>query len=255
MQTRQLLTAAILALVSTTAGAQAAAKVKEGDAALLKRNPAGALAAYDAALKTEPKNVTALWHAAHAAVISGEYAKSDVQDSMYSLAESYARRAVDADSNSVGARFALAEVLGRIAQKIDSPISKLPYSREVYANVNACLKLDPKNAECDHILGVWNLEVMKVDEGQRSMAVSFMGATEIGEASFDKAIAYLQRAIAIEPKRVVHHLDLGRVYATKGDAAKAKAEFNTALKLPSVDYNDGHYKDDAKKALADLAKQ
>jgi Flp pilus assembly protein TadD len=96
---------------------------------------------------------------------------------------------------------------------------------------------------------------MKVDEGQRSMAVSFMGATEIGEASFDKAIAYLQRAIAIEPKRVVHHLDLGRVYATKGDAAKAKAEFNTALKLPSVDYNDGHYKDDAKKALADLAKQ
>jgi Flp pilus assembly protein TadD len=95
---------------------------------------------------------------------------------------------------------------------------------------------------------------MKVDAGLRSMAVSFMGASEIGEATYDKAGAYLRRAAAFEPNRVVHHLDLGRVYAASGDPTKAKAEFNTALQLPSVEYNDEHYKDDAKKALAALGK-
>lgn len=254
MHTRQLLGAALLALTATTARAQSAAdKLKEGDAALLAKNPSGALTAYNAALASSPKNVTALWHAAHAAVISGEYA-GDKQDSLYKLAESYARKAVAAGPKDAGAHFALAEALGRIAQNIDSPISKLPYSREVYAEVNQCLALKPKSPECDHILGVWNMEVMKIDEGQRSMAVSFMGATEIGEASWAKATKYLQRAITAEPKRVVHHVDLGRTYAAMGDKAKAKAELNKAVSLPSTDYNDEHYKADAKQLLQTLGK-
>jgi tetratricopeptide (TPR) repeat protein len=238
---------------SSVAGAQtAAAKIKAGDAALLARKAPAALANYEAAAAAEPKNVHALWRAAHAAVITGEFDAND-RDSLYQLAESYARRAVNVDSNNAMTRFVLAEALGRVALTIESPIQKLPYSRGVYTNATACLKLNPKSAECAHILGVWNAEVMRIDATQRSMAVRFMGATELGEASLAKAEKYLLQAVKTEPNRTVHRLDLGRVYVDMNAPAKARTELNAAVKAPVVDYNDPQYKEHAKKILADLA--
>jgi len=253
MQIRQAFGAALFAFSSVAGAQSAAARIKTGDAALTARNAPLAMTSYEAAVAAEPKNVDALWRAAHAAVITGEFdAKS--RDSLYGVAEAYARRAIAVDSNNAWARFALGEALGRVALTIESPISKLPYARGVYSNATACLKLDPKSAECAHILGVWNAEVMRIDATQRSMAVSFMGATELGEASWDKAVLYLQRAIKAEPNRTVHHLDLARVYADMNEPAKAKAEFNAAIKAPVMDYNDPHYKDQAKAGLAALTK-
>ena len=59
-------------------------------------------------------------------------------------------------------------------------------------------------------------------------------------------------AVAAEPQRVVHHVDLGEIYRDVGDKAKAKAEFETVMRLPVTDVNDPVYKEQARSDLARL---
>ena len=62
----------------------------------------------------------------------------------------------------------------------------------------------------------------------------------------------MQESVAIEPKRIVHHLDLGKVYADLGEKSKARQQFQPVLSTPPAEYNDPHYKEDAQHQLARL---
>jgi FimV-like protein len=73
-----------------------------------------------------------------------------------------------------------------------------------------------------------------------------------GEASWDKAVSYMERAVAVDPDRIVHRLDLGKIYADLGDKAKARAQLELVVNGRRVDFNDPAYQREAKAALAKL---
>jgi hypothetical protein len=62
----------------------------------------------------------------------------------------------------------------------------------------------------------------------------------------------MEQAVAIEPNRIIHRLDLGRVYAARGDKARAREQFQWIEAAPVTDYNDPNYKRQAAQALRDL---
>jgi uncharacterized protein HemY len=70
-----------------------------------------------------------------------------------------------------------------------------------------------------------------------------------GAASWKEAVRYMEAAVAAEPQRVVHRLDMGEVYRDVGDKAKARTQFDTGLRLPSTDFNDPRFKADIKADL------
>jgi tetratricopeptide (TPR) repeat protein len=251
MYRRHLLTMAVLAATSSAAAQSATSHIALGDKAFNALHPNVALTEYQAAIAADPKNVTALWKASHTTVVLGEFSDS-TRDSLYKMGEDYARKAVAAAPGNANAQFVLAEVLGRIALTIENPQGRLPYSQEVYHHAMTCLQLDPKSAECAHVLGDWNAEVMRVDASLRSMAIGMLGATELSNASWENAQKYLQQAIREQPKRAVHHLDLARVYADMGDSAKAKAEYQATIQAPVSDYNDKQYQAAAQEGLKSL---
>jgi tetratricopeptide (TPR) repeat protein len=255
----------VVALSATTlpavAGAQSAkaapaqsvkAQLAQGDKAYAARDAAGALSHFLAALKSDSNNVEALWKAAAVSVALGEF-EPDVskQAQFYADAEGYAKRAVALNPKSADAHFALAMAGGRVALTL-GPMDRVKYATLVYNEATTCLKLQPKYAECMHTLGEWNAEAMRIDSFSRNMAINMLGATALKNASWANAERYLKEAIALQPKRAIHHLDLGRTYADMNEPAKAKAQFQAVAQAPVLDYNDPNYKKVAAEALKSL---
>jgi tetratricopeptide (TPR) repeat protein len=153
--------------------------------------------------------------------------------------------------NSSYAHYALAKALGRVAQT-KGTMDKIKYGTAVHDEAHAALRLDSLNAGALHVLGEWNAEVMRLNGFARFTARKLLGGAVMGEASWDNAQRYLERAVALEPNRITHRLDLAAVYADRGETAKARDEYATILRLPDMDYNDRFFKTIAQQRLAAL---
>lgn len=189
--------------------------------------------------------------AASDAADRGEFAPPDEQKVLYQRAEQYARRAVAANPNGAEGHFELARAIGRNALTM-GPRDRVKYAKEVRDEALAALKIDSTHAGAWHVLGVWNAEVMRLNGFTRLIAKRLLGGQVFDEANWDNAQRDLERAVALEPNRITHRLDLAAVYADRGDRAKAIEQYEWIARAPVVDYNDAHYKDEAARRLAAL---
>jgi tetratricopeptide (TPR) repeat protein len=190
--------------------------------------------------------------AANDAVDKGEFNPSDEQRAaLYKSAEEYARRAIAANPNDAEGHFQLARAIGRKALTMGAR-DRVKYAGVVHDEAMTALKLDPRHAGALHVMGVWNAEVMRLNGFTRMIAKNLLGGRVFGEASWDNAQKYLEEAVAIEPNRITHHLDLGMVYADRDMKDKAREQFEWIANAPVVDYNDRNYKEEAARKLKDL---
>ena len=248
-------TAAAAALLGATqlAGAQSSAEhAALGDREHAALNPAGALAHYQEAIKLDSTNADALWKAARDAIDFGEFAPaSRTRDSLYHLAEEYATRSVQANPQIAATHFTLAKALGRAALTKGGR-EKVSYAGRVREEALAALRLDSLDDGALHVMGVWNAEIMRLNTILRFVAKNLLGGQVFGEANWDNARRYLERAVALHPERIVHHLDLGEVYADTGDKDKAREQYTMVGKLTATEFNDKHYQQQAEEKLREL---
>lgn len=240
------------ALPTGTPDHSAAEWVALGNTAYDARKVPEALKDYEAALGVDSTNYEALWRAARADVDLGQYdANQTRQKAFFSDATTRARRAVQVNANDAWGHFVLAEALGRTAQSLGVR-DRIKYAGEVRDQALQCLKIDPKHAGCLHVMGEWNAEVMRLSGISRMIAKTFLGGQVFNQASWPEAQRYLEQAAANEPQRIVHHLDLGRVYVDRDQKELARAQFQMVIDGNLTDYNDPHYKDEARQALKSL---
>jgi len=249
MRTLQTALAGLL-LLATVAGAQTAADhIALGDKEYVAMNASAALQHYEEAIKIDPKNYEALWKASRSAVDLGSYESDDTKrETYFKNAEKYARDAVAANPGDPEGHFNLARSLGKNALT-QSPKSRIKYAKDVRTQALECLKIEPKHAGCLHVMGMWNAEVMRLSGFTRMLAKNFLGGQIFDSANWSEAKRYMEESVAAEPDRIVHHVDLAGVYKDTGDKAKAKAEWQAAMKLPNKDFNDRHYKAEADAGL------
>jgi tetratricopeptide (TPR) repeat protein len=199
----------------------------------------------------DSNSYTWLVNSAHAAVDSGEFANDAERKRLYKNAEQYARRAVAANPNDAEGHFQLARAIGRNALTMGTR-DRIKYAGEVRQHTLEALKLNPKHAGANHVLGMWNAEVMRLNGIQRMIAKNFLGGQVFGEASWDSAVKYLEQSVALEPNRITHRLDLGAVYENRDQKAKAIEMYEAIAKLPVTDFNDAKYKEIAAERLKRL---
>ena len=239
-----------MVLAASIAGAQTAADhIALGDKEYVAMNAPAALAHYEEAIKQDLKSYEALWKASRSAVDLGSFERDDKKrESDFKSAELYARRAVEVNPGDAEGHFNLARALGKNALT-QGPRARIKYATDVRAHALECLKINPKHPGCLHVMGMWNAEVMRLNGFTRMMAKNLLGGKVFSSANWSDAKRYMEESVANEPDRITHHVDLAGVYRDTGDKAKARAEYQAAMKLPNRDYNDRHFKAEADAAL------
>ena len=237
-------------LAASVAGAQTAAEhIALGDKEYVAMNAPAALAHYEEAMKQDQKSYEALWKASRSAVDLGSFERNDgKRETYFKNAELYARRAVEANPADAEGHFHLARSLGKNALT-QGPRARIKYATDVRTHALECLKINPKHAGCLHVMGMWNAEVMRLNGFTRMLAKNLLGGKVFESANWNEAKRYMEESVATEPDRIVHRVDLAGVYRDTGDKAKARAEYEAAMKLPNRDYNDGKFKAEADAAL------
>ena len=216
------------------------------------RRPQEALEGYARALAAEPANYEALWKASRAEVdLAESLPKGAAQDSLMTAARLHAEAAVAANPGNAEGHFSLARAVGRKALTV-GVMDRIRFAKIVRAEALEALKDDSTHPGALHVLGVWNAEIMRVNGLARAFAKSFLGAGVFGLASWDEAQRLLEHAVEVDPDRIVHHLDLGAIYADRGNREKAREQFEWIASAPVRDYNDPLYKRQAAERLKKL---
>lgn len=246
--------AALMYVVAApAAGAQTAAEhIAKGDSLHAAMNPSAALKEYEAAITVDPKSYTALVNASRDAIDVGEFLDNkDARSALFHSGELYARRAIEVNPQGADGHFALARSLGRMALSL-GPRDRVKYATDVRAHAMDALKLDPNHPGALHVMGMWNAEVMRLNGPTRWIAKNVLGGQVFGSANWKNAVQFMEKAVAADPTRITHHIDLAEIYRDTDDKTRAREQFEAVISLPATDYNDRFYKQRAEKDLKKL---
>jgi tetratricopeptide (TPR) repeat protein len=241
-------------LFATPGRAQdAVALIARGDSAYAVFNVEEALTHYESALAVDSLNADALGKASRTAIDIGEaMTNAPAQKEIFRKGERYARRAISADSSSAENWFHLARALGRTALSVGVR-DRVRYAVEIRKCGQNALAINPDHPGALHVLGMWNAEVKRLSGVELFFARRFLGGGVLGQANWKDALMYMERAVAVDPDRIAHTLDLAGVYADTGAKDKARAAYESVISATRrVDFNDPLYKKQAEERLKRL---
>jgi tetratricopeptide (TPR) repeat protein len=216
-----------------------------GTAAIQVHDLPTAIAHFDAALALDSADYEANWRAAVALLDQGEQipdsVKSPRRDSLYARAERLARRAVAADSMGADGHFALAASVGRASLTMGKK-ERIRRARVIRDEAMRAIALNPRHDGAYHILGRWNAEIMRLSGLSRFFAKRLLGAGIFGEASWDEAVSNMERAAALDPRRLYHRLELAEIYVDRKRYDDARAQLSELAALPDREIMDSVYR-------------
>ena len=251
-----ILMAAVLAAPAAAYAQSAADHIAMARSATEARDPAAALQHYKEALALDSMNYEANWRGALTLIDLGKQIPDTVQsarrDSLYAQAETWARRAVAADSMGADGHFALADAIGR-ASLTKSKKERVQGAAEIRREALKAIELNPNHDGAYHILGRWNAEIMRLSGITRFMAKTFLGADVFNQASWGGALDNLSKAVSLNPAKIYHHLDLAEVLIDQQRYMEARAQLQMIDTLPVVDVMDPEYKQEAAQRLKEIA--
>lgn len=244
------------ALVPAAAAAQAAAAdptvdpLAHIDSLHDALEPGLALDAARALLAHDSTNYGALWRASRSQGDLAKMIKGDAdsvrkrRDSLYAVAEDFARRAIAADSLDPDGHFILGVTLGQLSLTRGGG-DRVKFAREIYETAARALAINPRHDGAHHVIGMWHAEIRRLSGFSRFMAKTFLGAGFMGRAAWDSAAAHLEQSVAIEPSYINHRLALAEIYMDMKRWEDADAQLAAIPALPTRDVLDDDHRERA----------
>jgi len=224
--------------------------IEQGDVFYAKLQAADALKFYLPAEKLDPNNVRLLVR------ISREYrhlmsdsAKPMEKLSLGITAVSYAKRAVTLAPDDPDAQLAVAISYGKM-QPFESIREKLDAARIIKDAADRVIKLDPRNDLGWHILGRWHMAFADVNPAKRALALMTYG--KLPNSTYEDAAKCFEKAMEINPNRLMHYIQLGTAYAHMGRTSDAKRLITTGLAMRETEKDDPETKRLGREVLATL---
>ncbi len=244
MRLAAMLPVVLLAAAGPSGQPGAADHVRDGDAVVVT-DAAAALAAYRRAAALDSLSPVIAMKVAGARLDLAEYEPDRrAQAAGFAEGETWARRAQRLAPRDPDVLFTVARAIGRTALA-QGPRDRVRYGREVRDLALAALAVAPRHPGALHVMGMWHAEVMRLGSVERFLARTLLGGQVLGTATWADAQRFLEDAVAAEPTRAVHHLDLARIYRDRGDLARARAAAEAALACPRLEFNDPQYRREA----------
>jgi tetratricopeptide (TPR) repeat protein len=224
--------------------------IAKGDVSYARWQAAESLKFYLPAEKLEPNNVRLLVR------ISREYrhlmsdaAKPEQKLSLGSTAADYAKRAVTLDPNDPEAQLAVAISYGKLAP-LESSRDRFEASRIIKGAADKVIKIDPSSDLGWHVLGRWYLAIAEVSAFERAMAQFAYG--KLPECTYEEAAQCFEKAIELNPNRLMHYVELGRVYARMGRTDAARSFITKGLAMRETEKDDSETKRQGQELLTEL---
>ncbi len=196
-------------------------------------------AAYESAAK-EGNWVLAARAASFYAMYQAEGKKE--RSAWFARAEAAAKRAIQAEPKNPEAYFELARALGRLAQ-YRGILQSLSLAAGVRDNLKKALALKPDYASALVALALWHLELSQ-------KGVGWLYGADAG-----KVIPLFERAIELEPDRIIHRYEYARALYRLGKRREALKQLEVALSLPPRDARDTYVLAEAQELLEQLLKK
>jgi len=209
-----------------------------------------ALPLYLSAEKLEPKNPDLLVRIAR----QYRYLMTDAPDNQEKLrlghiALDYSVRAAACGPKDCDAQLAPAITLGKMLpyMPVKEQVSASPRIKE---SVDKALAIDRQNDTAWHILGRWNRVLAEISSTKRFFANLIYG--QLPKGSIDEAEQDMKKAIAINPHRLMHYIELGRIYAQMGKNQEARDFINKGLAMRDAEKDDPETKERGRETLAKI---
>lgn len=248
MKTKLALAAALI--LAGQAFGDLAELMKQGDANDAQFKPDAALQYYLPAEKLDPANAALLVKIARQYVFRMDgLASRDAKIASGRTGLSYAERAVKAAPNECDPHLSVAICWGKLTPHLGSKESVLA-SRMIKEEAGKAVNLDPRSDYAWHMLGRWHQELAQIGGVTRALALVAYGG--LPAASNDEAVRCFQKAIALRPDRLIHHIELGRTYAQMGRKEEALKFLRQGLAMPNTEKDDPETKQRGKATLEKL---
>jgi hypothetical protein len=258
MKKSLILLAALAFVVVLSYGQTATDEIKMGDEAYAQLDDQAALGHYLEAVKLEPENYEALWKASRAYVDLADVipltdkAAKQRQAKMYIDATALARRAIAANPNDTWGHFQFAAAYGKRLLLLGNK-EQIDGSRQIKAEIDKAIELDPHNDLAYHALGRWHRRIAEIGGAKRFFGSILYGS--IPKGSFEESEKWLKKAIELKPEFVNHHFELGMTYEDMKKYDLAAEEFQKAIDLPKTTSKDDFLKKEAQSELAAVKKK
>jgi tetratricopeptide (TPR) repeat protein len=209
-----------------------------------------ALNYYLQALALEPKNVPLLLRIARQyRYLMAEARGNEDKIKLGNTALGYGQRAAALAPHNSEAQLSPAITYGKMLpfQGSKAQVEATPLIKEA---ADKALRLNPDNDNAWHVLGRWHQVLAGIGAVKRTLGSLIYGKLPV--TTNEAALACFQRAIAINPRRLRHHIELGRTYAQMGRAKEARKALERGLAMPELEYDDRELKAKGREALAKL---
>jgi len=241
---------ALASLVAASARADPDAVVRAALAAEARLDTRQALALFQEAVAARPADAFLQQKLARQySDLMVELPTREEQRAAVAQALVHSRRAAELEPRSAENVLSVAICLGKLGV-LSGTRDKIRYSRELRAEAERALTLDPGYAWAHHILGRWHHEVAVLGGTARLVVRLFYGG--LPGASHAEAVRHLERAVELEPGQLKHHLELGLALAGAGQPGPARAAIQRGLEMPSLEKHDESAKARARVVLESL---
>jgi len=165
------------------------------------------------------------------------------------IAMDYSKRAGACAPHDAEAQLDLAITLGKMLPMMSAK-EQVDASPRIKESVDKALALDPNNDTAWHILGRWNRVLAEVNNVKRALAGVLYGGLPTG--SLLDAERAMQKAMELSPDRLMHYIELGRIYADMGRKDQAQFYINKGLAMPDAEKDDPETKQRGRETLEKL---
>ena len=243
-------TTALMLTCSTIRAGPADELIKKGDDFDLKLQASEALDFYLAAEKLEPKSASLLLRIArqyrHLMV---DATTREQKLRLGGVGLDYALRASALAPNDSEAQLSPAISYGKMVP-LQGIKEQTESARRIKDAVDKAIKLDPHNDLAWDVLGRWNKVLADVNGLKRAVGSLLFG--EMPTGSNAEAVLCFQKAIEINPNRLMHYIELGQTYAQMGNIADARRLIAKGLAMPDREKDDPEIKRRGRETLANL---
>ncbi len=226
------------------------ALIKKGDVFYNRLQPSEALKFYLPAEKLEPENVPLLVRIARQyRHLQCECSDKDQKAKWAGVAVTYADRAVKLAPNDPDAQLSVAVSYGKLLP-FQSTQQQLNCSRTIKAAAEKTIELDPQGDLAWQVLGRYYYGYADVSAVRRALGTLRYG--KIPTAKFEDAAKCFEKAIELNPNRLMHYIELGRTYAKMNRTSEARKMITKGLSLPNTEKDDPEVKQMGREVLKSL---